>query len=216
MKISVGARRTPLSQAQVHEVLMEIQEHFPHVQFLTHFIETTGDRNRSIPLWEVSQTDFFTKELDNLQLRGEFRISIHSAKDLPNPLPDGLSIGALTRGVSPHDVLLLPLGLSLDTLPLRATIGTSSKRRTEAIHRLRSDLQPISIRGTIHERIRLMDEQKVQGLVMAEAALIRLNLTHLNHIPLSCEAEPLQGKLAIIVKEDDEEMKRLFEVIHAI
>lgn len=212
--LSVGARASPLSQAQVDEVLVEVRKYSPTISFTITFIETTGDKDKQTPLWAVRQTDFFTKELEERQLEKQFRISIHSAKDLPKKLSDGLCVAALTRGVSSKDCLILKEGQTVEQLPLNATIGTSSERRTQAIKRLRKDLQPISIRGTIHERLALLETDHVHGIIMAEAALIRLKLDHVQRIHLECEEEPLQGRLAIIVRENDHEMKQLFSVLH--
>lgn len=213
-RITVGARSSPLSQVQVKEIEKEIQCHFPEVQLDPILLETTGDKDKITPLKNVTQSDFFTKEIDELQLQGRFRISIHSAKDLPKPLAQGLTVVALTKGVDPRDALILPDGKSLHDLPLNALIGTSSPRREAAITILRQDLRPTDIRGTIQERLNLLKDGKVHGLIMAEAALIRLGLTHINRVFLDIEPEPLQGRLAVIARDTDDEMKDLFSYIH--
>ncbi len=213
ISISTGARGSPLSRTQVAEVQLELNSIHPGIQLIPEWITTTGDIDKKTPLSEVYKEDFFTKEIDELQLAGRFKISIHSAKDLPKTLRKGLEIVAITRGVDPRDVLVLPEGYSYDTLPNNARIGTSSKRREDAIRTMRPDFIPTQIRGNIQERLQLLNENAVDALIMAEAALIRLQLTHLNRIYLDIEPEPLQGKLAVIAREGDREMKELFQAI---
>src|SRR5690348_1871807 len=99
----------------MEEVLQELLQFHPDVEFEPIWIVTTGDRDLKTSLRSLEKTDFFTKEIDALQLSGGCRISVHSAKDLPDPLPKGLVIAALTRGVDPSDSIVLRSG---ETLPL--------------------------------------------------------------------------------------------------
>jgi hydroxymethylbilane synthase len=212
-KISVAARSSALSKAQVEEVYREISQHHPAVQFHPFFIETTGDRDLTTSLRTLDKTDFFTKEIDAFQLAGGCRISIHSAKDLPEPLTLGLHIAALTQGVDASDALVLRQGESIQDLPLAARIGTSSFRREQNIQALRSDLCCVDIRGSIEQRLSLLDTGRIDGLVVAEAALIRLQLIYRNRIKLMGKTAPMQGRLAVLSCADDEEMKQLFSCI---
>lgn len=208
--IKVGARSSPLSKAQVQEVYSEIHPYCPHIEFENIYVETTGDKDRATSLRTLDKTDFFTKELDHLLLNGGCRIAVHSAKDLPDPLPKGLTIAAITKGVDPADVLVLRPGESLETLPAGAHIATSSVRREEQVRQLRHDLNFCDLRGTIGERLTLLENGQADGVVLAEAALIRLGLTHLNRIRLPGETAPYQGQLAILCRESDAEMLDLF------
>ena len=180
MKISVGSRSSPLARAQVVEVKQELQHFFPNVDFECTFVETIGDKDQKTSLRSLDKTDFFTKEVDSLLLSGECRVAIHSAKDLPSPLPAGLSIIAITRGVDPSDALVLKGNITLETLPHNPIIATSSIRREEAVKELIPDASFIDIRGTIQQRLQKLEEGVAHGVVIAEAALIRLGLTHLN------------------------------------
>jgi|SRR5579862_3072104 len=211
--ITVGARNSALSKTQVEEVHREISQHHPAVRFHPFYIETTGDRDLTTSLRMLDKTDFFTKEIDAFQLIRGCRISIHSAKDLPEPLTLGLHIAALTRGIDASDALVLREGESIQDLPLAARIGTSSFRREQTIQALRSDLRCVDIRGSIVHRLSLLDTGCVDGLVVAEAALIRLQLTNRNRIKLLGKTAPLQGRLAVLARADDEEMKQLFSCI---
>lgn len=213
--LTVGARRSPLSRAQVEEVLLELRGFHPEVEFEVHWVETTGDRDLLTSLRTLDKTDFFTREIDALQLAGGCRLGVHSAKDLPDPLPKGLVLAALTKGVDPSDVIALRDGITMENMPRGAKIGTSSLRRENNIRALRSDLICVDIRGDVLVRLRLLDEGALDGVVMAEAALIRLKQTHRMRIPLPGESAPLQGQIAVLALEGDQEMLRLFQSIDA-
>ncbi|HUD01319.1 MAG TPA: hydroxymethylbilane synthase [Rhabdochlamydiaceae bacterium] len=208
-EITIGARGSKLSQAQVWEVHRELLQHHPHIQFKPTWITTTGDKDKKISLRDLDKTDFFTREVDQLQLKGQFRISIHSAKDLPDPLAPGLKMIALTKGVDSSDVLVY----NQEPLPDNAIIGTSSYRREQNLLQWKPTFRCVDIRGTIPERLALLDIGQVDGVVMAEAALIRLGLTHRRRMPLSGDAAPMQGRLAIIALESDREMEDLFKCL---
>ena len=206
----VGARASPLSQAQVAEVHAALKKYCPSLQFQPIFLKSTGDKDLKTSLRMLNKTDFFTREIDQLLLNGGCRIAIHSAKDLPDPIPDGLAVAALTAGLDPSDVLVLPPGMDLTTLPPHARIATSSERREAAVKDLRSDLTFIDVRGTIAERLKKLETGEADGVVVAEAALIRLGLTHLNRVPLPGATSPFQGQLAILMRSHDREIFDLF------
>jgi hydroxymethylbilane synthase len=211
MKISAGARESPLSRAQFEEIRLELPR---GVILEPVWVKTTGDLDKKTSLRTLGKCDFFTRELDQMLLRGEIRIAVHSAKDLPEPLPSGLTIVALTRGVDPRDCLVMRSGDLFEKLPSGAVIATSSARREETVRSLRPDLRFIDLRGTIGERLQKLDNREADGVVLAEAALVRLKLTHLNRIFLPGEPAQNQGRLAVLARTGDEEMRRLFAQIH--
>ena len=207
-EISVGARGSKLSQAQVWEVHRELLHYHPHIKFKPTWITTMGDKDKKTSLRDLDKTDFFTREVDQLQLKGEFRISVHSAKDLPEPLVPGLKIIALTQGIDPSDVLVYN-----QELPANAIIATSSHRREQNLREWKEGLRFADIRGTIEERLAILDRGEVDGVVMAEAALIRLGLMHRKRMPIPGMAAPMQGRLAVIALSTDHEMEELFRCI---
>ncbi len=211
--IEVGARRSQLSQKQVWEVLDEIRTFFPSLMFAPNWLATSGDIDQKRSLRDMENSDFFCKEIHQQQLENRFRIAIHSAKDLSWPLPEGLFMAALTKGQDPSDVLVMPTGKTVATLGPQPRIGTSSLRREETIRSLIPDALFVDIRGTIEKRLELLASGNVDGLVMAEAALIRLGLTHHNRLLLPGPVARYQGQLAIIVRDNDEEMKKIFAYI---
>lgn len=210
MAITVGARSSLLSRAQVEEVLGELHKFREDVSFSPIWVKTTGDRDLLTSLKLMDKTNFFTKEIDQMLLNGECRIAVHSAKDLPDPFPQGLVCVALTEGVDSSDVLVLRDHENVDSLKINAKIATSSLRREEMIKDLRSDLVCVDIRGTIEERLKKLDSGEVDALVMAEAALIRLKLTARNRIRLPGPTAKYQGQLAILAREEDIDMQELF------
>lgn len=214
LTIKVGARPSLLSQAQVREIYLELIAYHPHVLFETHFIPTVGDQDQKTSLRTLDKTNFFTKEIDEALLEGICRIGIHSAKDLPEKLAQGLALLCMTKGINSSDSLVLNPGITLASLITGATIATSSVRREEAIKELRSDLNFCDIRGTIEQRLSRLQEGVIDGVVIAEAALIRLGLTHLNRISLPGSTVEGQGKLAVVGKEDDIVMQELFACLH--
>lgn len=182
--MKIGARSSPLSRIQVAEIERELGLTFDVV-----WVETTGDRDKVTSLRTLEKTDFFTRELDQMLLAGEIDAAVHSAKDLPDPLPKGLKVAYLSRGLDPRDALVIkrePVHL----------VATSSVRREEAVRILFPNCRFTDLRGTIHERL----EADVDGVVLAEAALIRLQLTHLRRLYLPGPTAPLQGKLAIVCR----------------
>lgn len=212
-EIIVGARASRLSQAQTQEVLKELKLHNPSVLFKPLFIESYGDKDLNRSLRTLEKTDFFTREIDELLVTGACRIAIHSAKDLPEPIPQGLKIIALTIGVDPSDSLVFRENETLHSLPPGAIVATSSIRREEAVRKLRHDLQFIDLRGTIEQRLLKLETGEADAVVVAEAALIRLGLTHLNRIKLPGPAVPYQGQLAVMARENDIEMQALFRCL---
>ncbi len=213
ISILVAARQSPLSKVQVNEVYRELQKWHVDVNFLLNWLETTGDIDKITSLRTLDKTDFFTKEVDNLILSRECDIGIHSAKDLPDPLPLGLSIVAITKGVDSSDVLILRDDTSLDQLPPGAKIATSSARREENVRALRSDLEFVDIRGTIGERLDKLFQREVDGVVIAKAALIRLGLYELKEVAIPGTTTPLQGQLAVVARSDNKAMQELFSCI---
>lgn len=181
-----GARSSPLSRAQVEEIKQEFGLFFDVL-----WVETVGDLDKETSLREMEKTDFFTRELDQLLLGRKIDAAIHSAKDLPDPLPKGLKVAAFSKGVDPRDSLVIKRE------PIRL-VATSSVRREEAVRALFPECEFVDMRGTIHERL----EKDVDGVVIAEAALIRLNLTHLPRIFLPGPTAPMQGKLAIVCRTE--------------
>ncbi len=206
--LTVAARSSRLSRAQVAEVLQELRtlnSAYASFNFIPCWTETRGDRDLLTPLRHLDKTDFFTDTVDRMVVEGHCRIAIHSAKDLPDVLPKELEIVAITKGVDSSDSLVFP-----QTLSSQPRVGVSCHRREEAVKKLYPEAQCRDIRGTIDHRLAQLQEGHFDAVVIAEAALIRLELTHLNRMRLDCTTAPLQGQLAIVARAGDRQMQELF------
>lgn len=202
MQIIAAARSSNLSRAQFREV----EALFPQFQWEPIWMKSFGDLDKKTSLRDLEKTNFFTKELDEMVLCGGARVAIHSAKDLPEPLPFGLFVARLTEGLDPRDSIVFARG---DTLAPNAIVATSSVRREELVRTKWPECRFVDVRGTIEERLALLGN-KADAVVVAEAALIRLGLTHLPRYIFSEKIAPLQGKLAIVGRVDDVELTSLF------
>lgn len=212
-QIHVAGRISRLSQAQIEEVIQEISLHVQNLTFKKTLLKTSGDLDLKTSLRTLGKTDFFTKEIDELLKKGGCRIAIHSAKDLPEIIDPELLIVAITKGVDPSDSLVLRENVTLESLKDGAVIGASSEKREQAVQKLIKKVVFKDIRGTIESRLAQLESGIFDGVVIAEAALIRLKLLNLNRIRLEGETTKYQGRLAILARKDDEEMKALFSCI---
>jgi len=202
--IKVGARSSNLSRAQVREVELLLGRELDPV-----FVLSMGDRDKQTSLRTLDKTDFFTREIDELVLKGEVCVGVHSAKDLPEPLPEGLELFALTEGLDPSDALVMREGEVLDDVKV---VATSSERREECCRGLKEDLTFIDLRGTIEERLQKLEEGEADGVVVAECALMRLGIDR-NRIKLPGTTAVGQGQLAIVGRKGDLETKAIFQCI---
>jgi hydroxymethylbilane synthase len=208
MIIKVAARISKLSQAQVQEVFEEINQFHP-VIFENTFVESLGDLDLSTPLYLLDKTDFFTQKIDELIISKCCDIAIHSAKDLPEKLPQDLEIIAITHGVESCDSFV-SYNYTLENFPKGATIGVCSKRRIDALKTLCPKAIIKSIRGTVDDRLQKLKKGEYDALILAEAGLIRLK----SDVPrslLDIPTAPLQGKLAIVARKDRKDLKDLFQ-----
>ncbi len=204
--LRIATRNSPLALVQVQEVITQLGTSAYEILPLSSF----GDLNKDLSLLEEQKPDFFTDTLDTAVLEDRADIAIHSAKDLPFPLHDGLALVALTTALDATDSLVSPKGLKLSELPTKACVGTSSKTRMAEIAAVRSDLTFKSIRGTIEDRLAQVDRGDFDAIVVATCALKRLGLaTRITEV-LPYAAHPLQGMLAILAKADRPDLKALF------
>ena len=214
--LRIGTRTSPLALKQVEEVLNVLREVYPvnKAQIVT--VDTYGDRDKNTPISDIEGSDFFTKEIDEALLRGEVDFVIHSAKDLPNRLREGLIIAAVTKGLDSHDVLVSKRGLKLDELSEGAMLGISSRRRKDGLKRFRPDFNVVDIRGNIGERLARLDSSDLDGIVTAGCALLRLGLKRriTQIIPFKIiEPHTMQGALAILTRKKDKDLIKLLSIL---
>lgn len=176
MEYKIGTRGSKLALAQTETVRDALKNAFPEHDFEIVIVKTTGDRVRDIPLKDVGATGIFTRELEEKLRSGEIDIAIHSMKDMPAVISEGLTLSNVLSREDPRDVLITPDGKTLAQLPQGATVATGSLRRKYQLLALRPDLNIVGIRGNIDTRIRKMEELHLDGIVLAAAALKRLGL----------------------------------------
>ncbi len=139
-------------------------------------IKTTSEHHPDLPLSVIDQRDVFTRQLDEALLRGEIDLAVHSAKDVPTEVPEGIVLAAITERHDPSDVLVSDGGYDVDCLPEGAVVATSSLRRRAQLLNHRPDLRIVEIRGNVDTRIRKVREGAADALVLARAGLMRLGL----------------------------------------
>jgi len=201
--IRIITRQSRLALIQVEELCRVLnQANSPQqLDFEVIKTESYGDRHKDVSLMDPAlASDFFTRELDSALLEGRADIAVHSAKDLPYPLPAGIELIALTEGGEKTDSLVSRNNLTLTDLPTRSKVGTSSPQRKAELLALRPDLVIVPIRGTIEERISQVDSGLVDALIVATCALDRLGLSHRACQVLPFKTHPLQGNLAVTAK----------------
>ncbi len=202
----IGSRASPLALRQADSIKTLLQEVYPHRLLAVNTIRTSGDRLTDVPLHQLGGKGAFTKEIEEALLRKEIDVAVHSLKDLPTILPDGLCLGAITKREDPRDAFLSNRFARLAELPPQSTVGTSSLRRQSQLLHLRPDLKVRNLRGNLDTRLRKLDQGQYDAIVLACAGLIRLGLDHRirERIPIEqiCSAIG-QGALALEVRCDD-------------
>lgn len=197
-KIRVIARGSRLSRLQVEEVF----KNFPELAYEIKYLESYGDKNQQISLLNgEAPADIFTRELDDAIRQGDADIAIHSAKDLPYPLPEDIEVIALFPAFDTTDSLVSRGHKKLAELPAGSIIGTSSPLRKKGLNELRPDLTIKGIRGCIEERIQQVKDGKYDAAIVATCALKRLGMKDEITEVLPFPTHPLQGFLAITAKK---------------
>jgi hydroxymethylbilane synthase len=208
----VGTRRSMLALTQTNWVVDQLKTLAPDATFELREIVTKGDRILDVTLSKVGGKGLFVKEIEQSLLDGETDLAVHSMKDMPAELPEGLTIGAIPKRVDHRDVLLSKDGRTLDELPQGALVGTSSLRRSAQLLAYRPDIRIESLRGNIDTRIRKLNEGNFDAIVLAAAGLERVNWegTISQFLPVEISVPAVgQGALAIECRADDEEMLAL-------
>ena len=206
--IRTGTRGSILAIRQTEEVLAQLGQKFPELDFQVTPVRTQGDINATASLTGMG-LGVFVNEIERMLLDGELDMAVHSLKDMPTKLPDGLLIGAMTGRQDPRDVLVNRWHCTLADLPEGARIGTSSPRRRALLNSLCPQATVLPIRGNVETRLNKAQSDDYDGAVLAAAGLIRLGLTeHIDDYlsPQRFVPPPGQGVLAVEVREDDQRM----------
>ena len=221
MNYKVGTRGSKLALAQTNIVIEKLKKRYPMDTFEVEIIKTTGDKNQALSIEELGGRGVFVDEIEDALLCNRIQFAVHSMKDMPADLKEGLIFAKALKREDPRDVLILREETSLEALRQGAIIGSCSKRRTFQLKRLRPDLEFVDIRGNIDTRLRklhepLEDGRLMDGIILAAAGLNRLGMKNKITQYLSVEEmipSPCQGILAVELREDD---KVLYEKFSAI
>ncbi len=206
-KIRVIARGSRLSRLQVEEVF----KNFPELAYEINYLESYGDKNQQISLLNgEAPADIFTRELDDAIRQGGADIAIHSAKDLPYPLPEDIEVIALFPAFDTTDSLVSRNHKKLAELPAGSIIGTSSPLRKKGLNELRPNLTIKGIRGCIEERVQQVKDGKYDAAIVATCALKRLGMEDEIAEVLPFPTHPLQGFLAVTAKKGSQDLKQAF------
>jgi len=200
-RLKVGTRGSKLALAQARQVMAMLDCETEEV-----WISTRGDKIQDVALAKLEGKAFFTKEIDDALLSGEIDLAVHSFKDVPTDLPDGMSIAAVPRRESPCDALVGRYR-GLEKLPSGARVGTASlRRRAEVLHK-RPDVNVLDLRGNLDTRVRKLKEGQYDTIIVAEAGLKRLGYT--DYHPMKPEAfipAAGQGAIAVTARDNDAEV----------
>ena len=213
--IRVGSRGSPLELIQDDEAIAQLKAHHPGLEFEVVVVRTSGDANQTDPLAGMG-LGVFVGELEQRLLSGDLDMAVHSLKDLPTRLPDGLTLGAILERKDPRDVLVNRWNCPPEELPVGARIGTSSPRRAAQIHRYVPNVEVVPIRGNVETRLRKAEGDEADGAVLAAAGLARLGMEDRVAAYLSPQRfvpPPGQGALAVEVRADD---RRMLDILEAI
>lgn len=194
-----------------------LQGQYPGIKVTIKIIKTTGDKVLDVALSKIGDKGLFTEELEAELAKGGIDIAVHSLKDLPSELDERLTIGAVLKRENPQDVLLSPSGYKFDELPQGAVLGTSSLRRRAQVKALRNDIEVVDIRGNVETRVRKMQEQGMDGIILAYAGVKRLGLEDYISDYLALEKiMPAvgQGIIAIESRRNDEELSPVLAAIN--
>ncbi|MEI5993438.1 hydroxymethylbilane synthase [Candidatus Enterococcus mansonii] len=221
--VRVGTRKSPLAMKQttiVLNLLKKVHGEFP-VEIVP--MTTKGDQMLSVSLSKIGGKGLFINEVEQALLAGKIDFAVHSLKDMPAKIAEGLTLAAIPERSDPTDCLIFREVTSLAELPLGAKIGTSSLRREFQMKNLRKDIQVESIRGNVGTRLKWMEEQQLDGIVLATAGLKRLNWFDKPSYPYSiltseqCIPAVGQGALAVECRSEDYDMlKFLTPINHTI
>ena len=217
--VRIGTRKSALALWQANWVRSELLKHFPSLSIQLVTITTKGDKILDVPLADVGGKGLFVKEIEEALLEGRIDLAVHSMKDMPADLPQGLCIGPIPARENPADVLIARKDTPLARLALSARIGTSSLRRAAQLRCARPDIEIVALRGNVDTRLRKLDDptEKLDAIVLAAAGIRRLGLAHRVTEQLD-EAVMLpaagQGALCIEIRQDDRAIAEKLDVLN--
>jgi hydroxymethylbilane synthase len=217
--IRIGSRKSQLALVQTYWVQEQLQKHYPDRQFEVETMSTQGDKILDVALAKIGDKGLFTKELEVGMIDRQIDLAVHSLKDLPTKLPEGLMLGCVTERVDPADALVVNekhKDKQIDTLPEGAAIGTSSLRRLAQLRHHFPHLTFKDVRGNVNTRLAKLDAGEYDAIILAVAGLQRLGMGDRIHqiIPSDISLHAVgQGALGIECRTDDAEVLEVLKVL---
>ncbi|NIO04427.1 MAG: hydroxymethylbilane synthase [Proteobacteria bacterium] len=215
--LRIGTRGSKLALWQAEWVRSRLIEAHADVNVELVPIKTSGDMILGVPLAKIGGKGLFVKEIENALLDGRVDLAVHSMKDVPTIIPPGLSVRSVTKREEPFDVVISRSGNGLKSLPRKARIGTSSLRRQAQLLHFRSDLIIVPIRGNLDTRLRKLEEQNLDAIILASAGLKRMGLGYRTTETISteiCLPAIGQGVLAIETRLDDQRVHERIDFLN--
>jgi len=206
-KIRLGTRGSRLALWQAAHIEQLLAEKNPEIEVRRIIIKTQGDRDQSSSLTQIGGQGVFTKAVEDALLSDEIDLAVHSLKDLPSSMIQGLTLAAVPQRGPADDILITPDGTDFDDLPKGARLATGSIRRRSQLLNLRPDIKIADLRGNIHTRLAKLDTQNLDGIIMARAAIERLTLTQVKLYAFSIKEmvpAPGQGAVGAQTRSDDD------------
>ncbi len=217
--LRIGTRGSPLALAQAHDVRDRLAGAHPGLAGAIEIvvIKTTGDKVLDQALADIGGKGLFTKEIDEAMLAGRIDLAVHSMKDVPTWLPEGIDLPCVLEREDPRDVFISPKAHSLDALPPGSVVGTASLRRQAQILHRRPDLKVAVFRGNVQTRLKKLDAGEVDATLLALAGLNRLGMAHVaTSVIETGDLLPAvaQGAVGVTCRDDDERCGDLLKAIH--
>jgi hydroxymethylbilane synthase len=211
--LRLGTRKSKLALWQANFVKEKLEALGCKVELVP--ITTTGDKILDAPLAKIGGKGLFVKEIENALLAGEIDLAVHSLKDVPMIIPEGLTLSAITEREEPYDVLISRNGKRLEELPSGAVVGTSSLRRQVQIKRKRRDLRVEILRGNVDTRLRKLKEELYDAIVLAYAGVKRMGFSgEISQVLEDFIPAVGQGSLAIETRVEDERVINFVKVLN--
>lgn len=206
-----------MAVAQTEWVIQNLKELTPGLEVETVIIKTKGDEILDKPLAAVGGKGLFVKEIETALLNNEIDIAVHSMKDVPGELPEGLHIAAIPQRLAPFDAFVSNKYRYLSDLPKNATVGTGSARRKAELMRYRSDLEIVPMRGNVDTRLKKLDDGEVDAIILAQAGLERLGLQERIKAVIGMNIllpAAGQGALALETRTGDSVVNTIVQALH--
>jgi len=215
--VRIATRKSPLAMWQAEHVADALRTAHPGIMVEILGMSTQGDKILDTPLAKIGGKGLFVKELEARMLEGDADIAVHSMKDVPVELPDGLHLAVIMQREDPRDAFVSNRYASLEELPVGAVVGTSSLRRQSQLSDRRPDLQIKSLRGNVNTRLRKLDEGEYDAIILAAAGLIRLGFGERIRSAIGAgDSLPAigQGAVGIECRADDPRINELLAPLH--